>query len=153
MNMSYADNTTYKLWSSFMPLLKSISNRVGEDLFSIQQYDTLPDFSRFDSDYIFTKYAAVPVLNFESIPDDMESFTLESGTYAVFLHKGTPQNFMKTYNLIFREWLPQSGYKIDHRPHFEILGGKYKNNHPDSEEEVWIPVLTPITDTKCLNNP
>jgi AraC family transcriptional regulator len=26
----------------------------------------------------------------------------------------------------------------DDRPHFEILGDKYKNDHPDSEEEIWI---------------
>lgn len=31
-------------------------------------------------------------------------------------------------------------YEIDFRPHFEILGEKYKNNDPGSEEEVWIPV-------------
>ena len=25
-------------------------------------------------------------------------------------------------------------------PHFEILGAQYKNNEPDSEEEIWIPI-------------
>jgi len=28
--------------------------------------------------------------------------------------------------------------------HFELLGEKYKNNHPDSEEEVWIPIKEKI---------
>jgi AraC family transcriptional regulator len=29
---------------------------------------------------------------------------------------------------------------LDNRPHFEILGEKYKQGSPDSEEEIWIPV-------------
>jgi AraC family transcriptional regulator len=41
---------------------------------------------------------------------------------------------------IFNTWLPKSGYQLDRRPHFEILGEKYKNNNPDSEEEIWIPI-------------
>jgi AraC family transcriptional regulator len=41
---------------------------------------------------------------------------------------------------IFNTWLPQSNYQLAPRPHFEILGEKYKNNHPDSEEEIWIPI-------------
>jgi AraC family transcriptional regulator len=36
--------------------------------------------------------------------------------------------------------LPASGYELDDRPHFEILGERYKNNDPDSEEELWFPV-------------
>ena len=31
-------------------------------------------------------------------------------------------------------------YTLDDRPHFEILGEKYKNQDPDSEEELWIPI-------------
>jgi AraC family transcriptional regulator len=31
-------------------------------------------------------------------------------------------------------------YELDDRPHFEILGDKYKNNDPNSEEEIWIPI-------------
>ncbi|MDP5096829.1 MAG: GyrI-like domain-containing protein [Flavobacterium sp.] len=36
--------------------------------------------------------------------------------------------------------MPNSEYQLDNRPHFEILGAKYKNNAPDSEEEIWIPI-------------
>jgi AraC family transcriptional regulator len=37
-------------------------------------------------------------------------------------------------------WLPSSDYVLDNRPHFEILGEKYKINDPESEEKIWIPV-------------
>jgi AraC family transcriptional regulator len=26
------------------------------------------------------------------------------------------------------------------RPHMELLGEKYRNNDPHSEEEIWIPI-------------
>jgi AraC family transcriptional regulator len=29
---------------------------------------------------------------------------------------------------------------LDNRPHFEILGEKYKQGSTDAEEEIWIPV-------------
>ena len=44
------------------------------------------------------------------------------------------------FQYIFSEWIPQSDYSVDDRPHFEVLGAKYKNNDPDSEEEIWIPI-------------
>jgi AraC family transcriptional regulator len=57
----------------------------------------------------------------------------------VFNYKGrTGDSDVFTY--IFGSWLPGSSYLLDDRPHFEILGEKYKNNDPDSEEEIWIPI-------------
>lgn len=41
---------------------------------------------------------------------------------------------------IFSDWLPKSDYELDERPHFEILDEKYKNDDPNSEEEIWIPI-------------
>lgn len=63
---------------------------------------------------------------------------LTGGLYAVFIHKGGPNTFPKTFQYIFRTWLPASDYTVDNRAHFEILGEKYKNEDPNSEEEVYI---------------
>jgi AraC family transcriptional regulator len=70
----------------------------------------------------------------------MEKFILPAGAYAVFLHKGGPATGQQTFQYIFGTWFPQSEYRLDDRPHFEILGEKYSNTSPDSEEEIWIPV-------------
>jgi AraC family transcriptional regulator len=32
-------------------------------------------------------------------------------------------------------------FEVDDRPHFEILGIRYRNNDPNSEEEIWIPII------------
>ena len=88
----------------------------------------------------FERWAAMEVTHFESIPADMEAFIMEEGLYAVFLHKGAASSGPNTFKYIFETWLPNSGYIYDDRPQFEILGEKYKNEDPDSEEEIWIPI-------------
>ena len=137
MQMSLSDNKTFPLWSSFMPRRKEIRNNINADLFSMQVYDG--PFN-YNPDTLFEKWAAVAVTDFDAIPHDMEAFTLTEGLYAVFIHKGAANTGPVTFRYIFETWFPTSGYALDNRPHFEILGAKYKNNAPDSEEEIWIPV-------------
>jgi len=139
-----ADDKTVTIWKQLMPRLKEIHNAVSADLFSLQVYDfkTLQEFTPFTE---FTKYALVGVKGFDHVPEGFETFELPKGNYAVFLHKGTHADFVKTSQYIFGEWMPQSGYIVDDRPHFEILGDLYKNDHPESQEEVWIPI-------KSINN-
>ena len=69
----------------------------------------------------------------------METFTLNGGEYAVFDYKGS-SNDGSIFQYIFMTWLPNSEYQLDNRPHFEVLGEKYKNNDPTTEEEIWIPI-------------
>jgi len=134
--MSLAENRTGELWRSFMPRLKEIETRVGSNLYSLQVYDE-DYFQQFDPRCEFEKWALAEVKNFSVIPDEMEPFELPGGLYAVFQHKGMGTDI---FQYIFSEWLPNSGYLLDNRPHFEILGEKYRQRSPDSEEEIWIPV-------------
>lgn len=139
MTMSLSMNKTRDLWQNFMRRRIEIANKVGTTLYSIQLYDdnyfkTFSPHSRFD------KLAAIEVKNFDFVPPEMEAFTIPSGLYAVFLHKGAAQAGPATFNYIFSTWLPNSEYILDTRPHFELLGEKYKNDDPDSEEEFWIPI-------------
>ena len=139
IQMSLNNNKTGWLWSNFIPKLKDIANKVGQDKYSLQVYGS-DYFSNFDPNREFVKWALVEVTNFENIPTDLETFTLKSGQYAVFIHKGDTSEFYKTAQYIYGVWLPNSAFELDDRPHFEVLGNKYKNNDPASEEEVWIPV-------------
>lgn len=137
---SLAKDNTVKVWKQLMPRLKEIKNAVSADLFSLQVYD-FKDFNNFTPQTTFTKYALVEVKDYEAIPTGFETFNLPTGKYAVFLHKGTTQDFIQTTQYIFGEWLPKSDYQLDDRPHFELLGDNYKGHeNPESEEEVWIPI-------------
>ena len=140
MTFATISQETVALWKQFMPLQKRINNNVDANFYSLQVYDSLLKVNRIKGSDELTKWALVEVLDFNEIPESMEQFDLEGGLYAVFLHKGLGSEFSKTMHYIFGVWLPNSEYILDHCPHFELLGEKYKNNHPESEEEVWIPI-------------
>ena len=137
--MSFSYNKTHELWSSFMPRRREIKNNIGTELYSIEVYEQLY-FNNFNPEKEFDKWAAVEVIDFETVPDDMETLTSPSGLYAVFIHKGSADKAPETYRYIFGTWLPASDFLLDVRPHFAVMGEKYKNDETDSEEEVWIPV-------------
>lgn len=138
--MSLAQNKTKELWQSFMVRRKEVKNSIGSDLYSMQVYDQLLDVKKLITNLEFTKWAAIEVTDFSVVPDGTETYEMSGGEYAVFIHKGDASEFQRTFQHIFGVWFPKSGYELDHREHFEVLGEKYKNNEPDSEEEVWIPI-------------
>lgn len=137
LQMTLASNKTGALWQQFMPMRKSITNNISAELISLQCYP--PGFD-FYPNAPFEKWAAVEVSDFNTVPDQLERFELPGGLYAVFDYKGSSTD-TRIFRYIFMEWLPQSGYTLDHRPHFEVLGANYKNASPDSEEEIWISIV------------
>lgn len=136
--MSFADYRVSDLWRSFMPRLGEVANRTSDDMISMTLYSS-GHFAGFDPTNEFEKWAAVEVSDLDEIPDGLETLVLPEGLYAVFHHKGSNTD-NTVYNYIFGTWLPRSKYELDDRPHFEILGEKYKNNDPSSEEEIWVPI-------------
>jgi len=137
MTMSLSNNKTGELWLSFMPRRREIQNSLTSELFSMQVYNRPLDLGNMNQE--FEKWAAVEVADFDAIPDGMETFVLTSGLYAVFHYKGSSTD-TGIFRYIFGTWLPGSNYALDNRPHFEILGDKYKNADPNSEEDIWIPI-------------
>ena len=71
-------------------------------------------FSNFDSNADFEKWATIEVTDFDKVPDEMETFTLIGGLYAVFMHKGDVSTAPKTFQYIFATWLPSSDWITDH---------------------------------------
>ena len=136
--MSFSDYKVGELWKSFMPRRRDIKNNLTSELISMSVYNPT-HFVNFKPTNKFDKWATIEVANFDNVPNEMETFVLTTGLYAVFDYKG-----LNTDNSIFQyilgTWLPNSDYVLDNRPHFEVLGDKYKNNDPTSEEEIWIPI-------------
>ena len=122
-----------------MPHREKIENKAGNHLWSIEIYEP-GFFENYNPHTKFQKWAAVEVEDFGHLPDGFETLSVAEGLYAVFIHKGPASEASKTYQYIFGKWLPKSDYELDDRPHFAVMGEKYKNEHPDSEEELWIPV-------------
>lgn len=138
LTMSLADNKTSELWKNFIPRRREITNTLTNDLISMQVYKP-KHFTEFTLTNEFEKWAAVEVGDFNNLPSDLETFNLKGGLYAVFNYKGSSTD-SSIFQFIFGTWLPNSNYLLDDRPHFELLGEKYKNADPNSEEEIWIPI-------------
>lgn len=138
--MSLLNNRTEELWKSFMPRKKEIVPSIGSELYSVEIYDSPSYFASFNPTGEFEKWAAVKVEKFEIIPVGMKTVIIPTGLYAVFPFKGMASEAPKLYQYIIGSWIPDSIYELDHRPHFALMGEKYKNNDPDSEEEFWIPI-------------
>ncbi len=139
LSMTFANNQTQQLWQSFMPHRQKIRHAVNADRYSLQIYPPHMDFTFSNPEIPFEKWAAVEVSDFGAVPAEMETLIIPGGLYAVFEYQGLSTD-PSIFQHIFGKWLPNSDYTPDTRPHFEILGDKYRNNDPNSEEEIWIPI-------------
>jgi len=142
LKMSFADYRISELWGRFGSKRKEVTNNLNDDLISLVVYQPT-HFIDFKPTNEFERWATVEVANYNYVPPEMETFDLQGGLYAIFNYKG-----LNTDNSIFQyilgTWLPNSDFKLDNRPHFEILGEKYRNNDPESEEEIYIPIKKKI---------
>jgi AraC family transcriptional regulator len=97
-------------------------------------------WEQFNPHTTFDKWVGVPVSQIDGVPIDRDVMTISAGLYAVFTFVGNEQMAPVFFEEIYSIWLPNSIYDLDDRPHFEVLGSKYKRHDPISEETVWIPI-------------
>ena len=140
LQMSLQANQTGPLWGQFMHRRHEIKNTTSPILYSIQFYDA-DYFTEFSPAKSFEKWAAIEVNEWNEIPEGMHTVDLAGGLYAVFEYRGFSTD-PTIFQYIYGTWIPNSEYDLDHRPHFEVLGDKYKNNDPNSEEQICIPIKT-----------
>lgn len=138
---SLSEQKTVALWKQFKPRVSEIKNRIDENFYSVQFYPAGISMQEFTPITEFTKWAAVAVDNHDHVPSNMETTLIPGGLYAQFIHKGKAADFFRTSQYIFGTWLPQSGYQLDHRPHFEVMSPDYTGpNDPNTEELVYVPI-------------
>lgn len=124
------------LWQKFSPRKDEITNLINSKSIAMQ---TFTIDKNGEPNKNFNMWACVEVSNLSDIPSDMKGFIIPKGEYIKVIHIGMDAG--KTYQYIITEWLPNSGYKIDDRPHFQVMGDKYKNGSPDSEEDFYVPII------------
>ena len=139
MSFSNISEETGKLARQFMPRLKEIRGRVDDNTLSLQNYDDF-DYTKVSPTMTFEKWVGVEVDNLNDVPEGMETLTINSGRYLVIDFKGSIQEFVKNWNYIHSQWLPNSDYELDNRPHFEKLSPSYSPMNVVNQEEIWIPV-------------
>lgn len=133
--MSLQNFAPWTLWPRLMPLIPTMGHRATSDLISLRTFKAIPVFGP-TADPSFTYWAGAEVL---APMDGLEHLELPGGTYAVFHYKGRSTD-STIWRYIYSQWIPNSAWELDDRPHFERLGAKYKNDDPDSEELIYIPI-------------
>jgi AraC family transcriptional regulator len=88
------------------------------------------------------RYDACVTIDCEAKPEgEVGQKTIAGGKYAVFLHAGSYEGFQRTYDQIFKTWLPASGVQLREEPCFELyLNSPDQVKPEDLRTEIWLPL-------------
>ena len=138
-NFNTISSITPQLARQFMPRLREILDRKDDFSLSLQNYKNF-NFKAFNPNETFEKWVGVEVNDLEIVPKNMKTLEVKSGRYLVIDFKGTIPEFIKLWQYIHSTWLPNSGFELDNRPHFERLSSSYNPMQAVNDEEIWIPI-------------
>ena len=86
------------------------------------------------------------VTDFENVPNEIAKRTFPAATYAVFTtpkvpHKEMVSSIHQTWNAVFSEWFPHSGYEHCGVTEFELYDERcHEDKSEFAQVELWIPV-------------
>lgn len=129
------------LWFRFMKHRDRIPNMADGTTYGIYLYDFLNIEKKDITDELEFEYlAGVEVTAVTNIPKGMIEYRIPARTYAVFTHKGRLMELQKTYDYIYKTWLPASGMDFLQAEHFEYHGLQFSGDSPTSETQIYIPI-------------
>jgi predicted transcriptional regulator YdeE len=124
------------LWQKFEEVNKTMPN--------VQQPIQCLGLEMYEADFETTgKFFYMPsfvVTSIEEIPEGLTAKTLPANTYAVFTHRGSIATLHSTFMHIYKEWLPNSGYKLAAGYDFEWYDHRFKGMSPDNEVDIYLPI-------------
>ncbi len=133
-----ATDNPVSYWRPFKMQLGEIESALTEQFYSVSIMDMVR--GPFTPQTEFEKWAAVEVKEVKDFPTDMQVLVIPKGKYAVFTHRGLASNYPITARYIYGEWIPNSEYEIDNRPHFMVMHKDYRPNDENATELVYIPI-------------
>lgn len=126
-----------ELWSIFGPRMGEVTARIEGTTYGVC-FPTALDEENFD--YM----AAVPVENFETVPEGMVARTVPAHKFAVFTHKtgddSLHNDLQKSVQYIWGTWLPNSGYEHAKVPDFELYDERMDAMTGKGEFDLYLPV-------------
>jgi AraC family transcriptional regulator len=88
----------------------------------------------------FEYMCAIAVPDFESVAADLGRVAIAPQQYAVFTHEGDISSLQETWNSIWNEWLPASGYLPADVPDFEVYDDRFDPKTGLGLIEIWFPI-------------
>lgn len=83
---------------------------------------------------------AVEVPSFEGISPDIGRMRIPAAPYAVFTHQGNVRTLRQTWDAIWSQWLPTSGFRPANTPDFERYNDRFNPMTGEGVIEIWFPV-------------
>lgn len=115
-----------KLWDQFVPRMDEVKHLAEPRIY----YGIMGNYNHETG--FFDYMAARPVTSTEDIPQDMESWSIPAGKYAVFT------TCLKTLHednrTIYNTWLPASGHGHADAPDFELYDERFQDGKEDPFE-------------------
>lgn len=132
------NNTIPALWGTFGTYCDSIPGTIhSRTALGICYFE---DCGEMTDETPFTYLAGMEVNPGQAVPEGMVARDVPTAEYAVFEHHGSLENLHNTYNAIYGQWMPHSGYERSQVDDFEVYDERFKFGEPDSIMEIWVPV-------------
>lgn len=89
------------------------------------------------------RYEACITVSRDVVPEgEIGVKTIEGGNYAIFRHNGSYARLNETYDYIFKQWLPESGYELRDLPCFEkYLNDPDKTSPEKLKTDIYLPLI------------
>ena len=116
-----------------------LADAVPGRTFGVEIYPEKPDFNPHVDHFHYL--AGAEITGEHELPEGMEAFVAEAGTYAVFTYRGKMDGIGAFISEVYQEWFPRSAY----RPgcyDLEVYDERFRG--PDDERSVmefWVPVI------------
>jgi AraC family transcriptional regulator len=119
-------------WQRFAPHIGNIPGQVGRAAYGV--------IGKSDDDGSMDYLTGVEVSDFTLIPPELTRLRLAPQKYAVFTHSEHVSKIKSTWNAIFNQWLPNSGYESTDAPEIERYGEEFDPRTGMGGIEIWVPV-------------
>lgn len=104
----------FSLWEQFGKKLDSIPNRhLSARTFGICEYQENVPIANYDME--LTEVIGIEVTSFDNMPIGIVTKTIPKGKFAVFTHKDSLSDILKTYQYIWGTWAVLTSETIDNR--------------------------------------
>lgn len=127
--------TIPELWEKLQKIKPNLDIQTPERCIGLEIYD--PEAAKENA------FLYMPSFAINDVKSDDENITIKlipSGEYAVFTHKGSIENLHTIFPFIYKEWMPNSSYKVRAAYDLEWYDERFKGMSPDSEVDIYVPV-------------
>ena len=121
-------------WQRFLPHLGRIPGQLGGTAFGVRC--NCDDAGNFD--YV----CGAEVKDFSGLPADWSRVRIPEQRYAIFSQRDHISTIRSTWNTIWNNWLPESGYEVVDGPDFERYGDNFDSVTGTGGFEIWLPIKT-----------